>query len=147
MCKKLIEIQLVNCDRKPETFTQHELIENSKSNQCEWEQMHWWQHTRHRRSTSLQLKLTHEEVKRKRQKEWEIEQERMQMSGRTAELSFNGKRTFEFTMEPFYILDKWKINAIKFCVIMAIVQMTEYVFFPSLHNSSGWLPHQEVRRK
>lgn len=61
----------------------------------------------------------------------------MQMSGRTAELSFNGKRTFEFTMEAFYIHDKWKINVIKFCVILAIVQMTEYVFFPSLHNSSG----------
>lgn len=29
MCKRLIEIQLVNCDRKTETFTQHELIENS----------------------------------------------------------------------------------------------------------------------
>lgn len=89
------------------------------------------------RATSLQLKLTHEDVKRKRQKEWEREQERMQMSGRTAELSLNGKRTFEFTMEALYILDKWKTNAIKFCVIMAIVQMTEYVFFPSLHNSSG----------
>lgn len=29
MCKRLIEIQPVNCDRKTETFTQHELIENS----------------------------------------------------------------------------------------------------------------------
>lgn len=59
------------------------------------------------------------------------------MSGRTAELSFNGKRTFEFTTEAFYIHDKWKINAVKFCVIMAIVQMTEYVFLSSLRNSSG----------
>jgi len=61
----------------------------------------------------------------------------MQMSGRTAELSFNGMPTFEFAMEAFYIHDKWKINVIKFCVVLVIVQITEYVFFPSLHNSSG----------
>lgn len=35
MCKKFIEILLVNCDRKTETFTQHELIENSKANESE----------------------------------------------------------------------------------------------------------------
>lgn len=145
MCKRFIKIQLVNCHRKTETFTQHELIENSNRS-CESEcpddstcGTGW--------STSLRLKLTHKEVKRKRQKEREGERKRMQMSGRTAELSFNGKRTFEFTMEAFYIHDKWKINVIKFCVIMAIVQMNEYVFSPSLHNSSGWLPHQEVKRK